>query len=55
MTSLSLNFVSLVFGVGSSFSFETPPLTGLGIESDSIDEGCQRTRRERQGRLREVT
>jgi len=26
---------------------------GLGVESDNIDEGCQRTRRERQGQPRE--
>src|SRR5574344_510301 len=35
------------YGDGSSFLFETAPLTGLGIVSDTIDEGCKRTRRER--------
>ena len=34
-----------------------PQLTAavLGVESDNIDKGCQRTRRERHCRLREVT
>ena len=42
---------------GSTLMILMPERTaaGLGIESDNIDEGCQRTRRERHCRLREVT
>ena len=42
---------------GSQLMILMPERTaaGLGVESGNIDEGCQRTRRERQGRLREVT
>ena len=42
---------------GSTLMVLMPERTAaeLGVESDNIDEGCQRTRRERHCRLREVT